>query len=49
MSPMHLMISATVKIIKSISESDNDKFREEYPNWKYFIGEVQQYVGQDNV
>ena len=47
MSPMHLMVSATIKIIKSISE--NEEFRKEYPHWKYFVGEIQQYVGQDNV
>lgn len=49
MSPMHLIMSATVKIITTISESNSEKFRNEYPNWKYFLGEVKQYVGQDNV
>jgi hypothetical protein len=49
MSPMHLMVSATIKIVKSISESKNEEFKKEYPHWKYFVGEIQQYVGQDNV
>jgi len=49
MSPMHLMMLATVKIVRPISKSKNDKFRKQYPDWKYFIGEIRQYVGQDNV
>ena len=49
MSPMHLMISAIIKIIGPISESKNDEFRTKYPDWRYVIGEVRQYVGQDNV
>ena len=49
MSPMHLMISATVKIVELISESKNDEFKNQYPDWKYFVAEIRQYVGQDNV
>ena len=49
MSPMHLMMSATVKIIEPISESKNEKFRKQYPDWKYFVAEIRQYVRQDNV
>jgi hypothetical protein len=33
-------MSAAVKIIKPISESKNESFRKEYPDWKYFIGEI---------
>ena len=49
MSPMHLMMSATVKIVEPISESKNSEFRTQYPDWKYFLAEIRQYVGQDNV
>jgi hypothetical protein len=39
MSSMHLMISATVKIVEPISESKNDEFKNQYPDWKYFVAE----------
>lgn len=47
LSPMHLAINATVKIISAVKEPDSLEFKERYPTYRFFIGEIQQYAAND--
>ena len=44
LSSMHLAINATVKIVSAIKEPESPEFKEKYPTYRFFIGEVQQYA-----
>jgi len=44
LSPMHLAINATVKIISAVKEPESREFKEKYPTYRFFIGEIQQYA-----
>jgi hypothetical protein len=44
LSPMHLLLHATVRCQTVVELPESSLFREEYPNWKRFIGEIEQYA-----
>ena len=41
LSPMHLVINATVKILSAVKKLDSLEFKERYPAYRFFIGEIQ--------
>jgi hypothetical protein len=44
LSPMHLILHAMVRCQTVLELPQSSLFRKEYPNWKRFIGEIEQYA-----
>lgn len=48
LSPMHLSIHAIARCQTIPELPQSTLFREKYPNWKRFIGEIKQYAGRES-
>jgi len=44
LSPMHLFLHATVRCQTMLELPQSKLFQQEYPTWKRFIGEIEQYA-----
>jgi len=47
LSPMHLFLHATVRWQTVLQLPQSIVFRQEYPTWKRFIGEIEQYADRE--
>jgi len=47
LSPMHLFLHATVRWQIVLQLPQSIVFRQEYPTWKRFIGEIEQYADRE--
>ena len=47
LSPMHLFLHATVGWQTVLQLPQSIVFRQEYPTWKRFIGEIEQYADRE--
>ena len=45
---IHLLIHATVRCQTALDNPQSASFQQEFPTWKRFIGEIEQYVGKEN-
>ena len=48
LSPMHLNLHATVRCQTMPEPPQSTSFQHEYPTWKRFIGEIEQYADREN-
>jgi hypothetical protein len=48
LSPMHLFLHATVRCQTMLELPQSKVFQQEYPTWKRFIGEIEQYAEKEN-
>jgi len=44
LSPMHLFLHATIRCQTILELPRSTIFQQEYPTWKRFIGEIEQYA-----
>jgi len=44
LSPMHLFLHATARCQTVLELPRSKSFQEEYPTWRRFIGEIEQYA-----
>jgi hypothetical protein len=47
LSPMHLFLHATVRCQTALELPQSNYFQQEYPTWKRFIGEIEQYAERE--
>ena len=47
LSPMHLFLHATVRCQTVLELPQSIVFQQEYPTWKRFIGEIEQYADRE--
>ena len=47
LSPMHLFLHATVRCQTILELPRSMLFQQEYPTWKRFIGEIEQYADRE--
>jgi hypothetical protein len=47
LSPMHLLLHATVRCQTMLELPRSKLFQQEYPTWKRFIGEIEQYAERE--
>ena len=47
LSPMHLFLHVTVRCQTVLQLPQSIVFRQEYPTWKRFIGEIEQYADRE--
>jgi hypothetical protein len=47
LSPMHLFLHATVRCQTVLELPQSTLFQREYPTWKRFIGEIEQYANRE--
>jgi len=47
LSPMHLFLHATVRCQTMLEHPQSKLFQQEYPTWKRFIGEIEQYAERE--
>jgi len=47
LSPMHLFLHATVRCQTMLELPQSKLFQQEYPTWKRFIGEIEQYAERE--
>jgi len=47
LSPMHLSLHATVRCQTILQLPQTTLFQQEYPTWKWFIGEIEQYADRE--
>jgi hypothetical protein len=47
LSPMHLFLHATVRCQTILEPPQSTLFQQEYPTWKRFIGEIEQYADRE--
>jgi hypothetical protein len=47
LSPMHLFLHATVRCQTLPGPPQSTLFQQEYPTWKRFIGEIEQYAERE--
>ena len=47
LSPMHLFLHATVRCQTMLELPQSKLFQQEYPTWKRFIGEIEQYAEKE--
>src|SRR5579862_934132 len=48
LSPMHLNLHATVRCQTMPEPPQSTLFQQEYPTWRRFIGEIEQYADREN-
>jgi len=48
LSPMHLLLHATVRCQTTLESPQSPLFEQEYPTWKRFIGEIEQYAERES-
>jgi len=48
LSPMHLLLHATVRCQTMPEPPQSSFFQQEYPTWKRFIGEIEQYAEKES-
>jgi len=47
LSPAHLFLHATVRCQTVLELPQSHLFQQEYPTWKRFIGEIEQYADRE--
>ena len=47
LSPMHLFLHAIVRCQTILEPPQSTLFQQEYPTWKRFIGEIEQYADRE--
>ena len=47
LSPMHLFLHVTVRCQTVLELPQSILFQQEYPTWKRFIGEIEQYADRE--
>ena len=47
LSPTHLFLHATVRCQTVLELPQSALFQEEYPTWKRFVGEIEQYADRE--
>jgi|SRR5947207_14195882 len=47
LSPMHLFLHATVRCQTALELPQSKLFQQEYPTWRRFIGEIEQYAERE--
>ena len=47
LSPMHLFLHATVRCQTVLELPQSISFQHEYPTWKRFIGEIEQFADRE--
>ena len=47
LSPMHLFLHAIVRCQTMLELPQSKLFQQEYPTWKRFIGEIEQYAERE--
>jgi len=48
LSPMYLFLHAMVRCQTILELPQSTLFQQEYPTWKRFVGEIEQYADREN-